>query len=89
MTNEEIREAFLEIAAGNLGINQEELTRDKSLKEDLGADSLDAVQLISDLEEVFGIEIPDDEAEKLLTVGDIFTYLEKRADEINRVISQM
>lgn len=67
------------VIVDQLGVNKEQVTLDASLGEDLGADSLDAVELIMAFEEEFGREIPDEDAEKLKTVGDIVEYI-KRVD---------
>lgn len=65
------------IIVDQLGIdNVEELTLETSLKEDLDADSLDAVEVIMALEDEFGIEIPDEDAENMKTIGDICHYIE-------------
>jgi len=66
------------IIADQLGIPEEEITNDASFVEDLGADSLDIVELIMAMEEEFEIEIPDEDAEKLLNVRDAFEYVKKR-----------
>lgn len=64
-----------------LGVEEETITRESSFVEDLGADSLDVVELVMALEEEFGIEIPDDQAEKILTVGDAVKFIEAHAKE--------
>lgn len=66
-----------DIIVEQLGVNEDQVTAEAKLMEDLGADSLDAVELVMALEEEFGIEVPDDEAEKLTSLGDIKTYIEK------------
>lgn len=65
------------IVANNLGVEENKVTEAANLVEDLGADSLDLVELIMAFEEEFGIEIPDDVAEKLKTVADISNYVEQ------------
>ena len=67
-----------EIIAEQLGINEEEIQTDSSFMADLGADSLDVVELVMALEEEFEIEIPDEDAEKLATVQKLVQYLEGR-----------
>lgn len=67
-----------EIIAEQLGINDDEIQPDSSFMEDLGADSLDVVELMMAFEEEFEIEIPDEEAEKLKTVQDLTQYLEPK-----------
>jgi len=67
------------IIVEQLGVDVEEVTPDASFIEDLGADSLDTVELIMAFEEEFGVEISDDEAEKIRKVRDAVDYIEKRA----------
>jgi acyl carrier protein len=63
------------IIVKQLGIKEEEIAPEKSFVDDLGADSLDIIDLVMALEDEFGFEIPDDEAEKLRTVGDAMKYI--------------
>jgi acyl carrier protein len=67
------------IIAEQLGVKVEEITDKASFVDDLGADSLDTVELVMALEEKFGIEIPDEDAEKMTTVGEAIKYLEEKA----------
>ena len=67
-----------EIIINELGVEPEKVTTDASFVEDLGADSLDTVELVMAFEEEFGMEIPDEEAEQLQTVGDAVRYIEGR-----------
>ncbi|MCI4453595.1 MAG: acyl carrier protein [Thermodesulfobacterium sp.] len=67
-----------EIIADQLGVEIEKLRDDANFVQDLGADSLDVVELIMAFEEEFGIEIPDEDAEKIRTVGDVINYLKER-----------
>jgi len=67
-----------EIIADQLGVEVEKLKDDANFVQDLGADSLDVVELIMAFEEEFGIEIPDEDAEKIRTVGDVINYLKER-----------
>lgn len=67
-----------EIIADQLGVEIEKLRDDASFVQDLGADSLDVVELVMAFEEEFGIEIPDEDAEKIRTVGDVINYLKER-----------
>ena len=67
------------IIAEQLGVKQEEVTDQAKFIEDLGADSLDTVELVMALEEEFGIEIPDEDAEKMVSVGDAIKYIEEKA----------
>ena len=63
-----------------LGVSREEVVAKASFVDDLGADSLDIVELVMSMEESFNIEIPDDEAEKIQTIGDAVSYLEEHAE---------
>jgi len=67
-----------EIIVEQLGVNAEQVTPDASFIEDLGADSLDTVELVMAFEEEFGAEIPDEDAEKLTTVGAVIEYLKSK-----------
>ncbi|MCX5715945.1 MAG: acyl carrier protein [Candidatus Omnitrophica bacterium] len=67
------------IIAEQLGVKPEEVTDQAKFIEDLGADSLDTVELVMALEEEFGIEIPDEDAEKMVSVGDAVKYIEEKA----------
>ena len=67
------------IIVDKLGVDAEEVTPEKSFTNDLGADSLDTVELIRQLEKECGISIPDDQAEKISTVGDAIAYIENNA----------
>jgi acyl carrier protein len=66
-----------EIIVEQLGVNPDQVTPEAKFIEDLGADSLDTVELVMALEEEFGNEIPDEEAEKLQSVGDVIKYVEE------------
>jgi acyl carrier protein len=72
-----VEERVIEIVCENLGVNKEQVTRSTSFIEDVGADSLDIVELIMELEEEFEITIPDDQAEKIKTVGEAIDYIER------------
>ena len=67
------------IIAEQLGVKVEEVTPQASFIDDLGADSLDTVELVMALEEEFNIEIPDEDAEKMATVGDAIKYIENKS----------
>jgi acyl carrier protein len=69
-----------QIVADQLGVDVDEVTPEASFVDDLGADSLDTVELVMALEEEFGIEIPDEEAEKISTVADAIKYIEEHTD---------
>ena len=69
-----------EIIVENLGVDNEKVTEDASFVEDLGADSLDTVELVMAFEEEFDIEIPDEDAEKLTTVGEAIAYLQGKTE---------
>jgi acyl carrier protein len=68
---EEVKKVVVE----QLGVSEAEVTKEASYVDDLGADSLDTVELVMALEEAFSMEIPDEEAEKIKTVGDTVTYI--------------
>ena len=72
---------FKEIIVDRLGVDPNEITPEASFIDDLGADSLDTVELVMAFEEEFDIEIPDEDAEKLTTVGKAKEYLQKRLSE--------
>ena len=65
------------IVVEHLGVEADKVTQEASFIDDLGADSLDIVELVMAFEEEFGVEIPDDEAEKIATVGDATKYIEE------------
>ncbi|MCE2413223.1 acyl carrier protein [Candidatus Poribacteria bacterium] len=71
------QERLIEIIAKQLGVEEDNVTPDASFMEDLGADSLDTVELVMALEEEFDIEIPDSDAEKIQTVQDALSYLDE------------
>ncbi len=75
----EIAEKVKKIIIEKLGVEESEVTNDASFTNDLGADSLDTVELIMEFEKEFGISIPDDQAENIATVGQAVTYLESNA----------
>ena len=74
-----VAEKVKSIIAEQLGVKVEEVIPTASFIDDLGADSLDTVELVMALEEEFGIEIPDEDAEKITTVGDAIKYIEDKA----------
>jgi acyl carrier protein len=75
MANEGIEERVKKVVEEQLSVNQDQITREASFIDDLGADSLDTVELVMALEEEFGIEIPDEEAEKITKVGEAMDYI--------------
>ena len=75
----EIVEKVKQIIGEQLGVDEGEVTLSASFVDDLGADSLDRVELVMALEEAFDLEIPDEEAEKIRTVQDAIDYIEKHA----------
>jgi acyl carrier protein len=77
LDREEILSKIQEITADRLGVDETDVTPDASFREDLEADSLDLVELIMELEEQFGMEIPDEEAEKITTVEEAVDYVQE------------
>ena len=77
MENNEIFEKVKEIIIDGLGVDGNLVKEDATFIDDLSADSLDIVELVMSLEEEFGIEIPDTEAEKIVTVGDVVKYIKE------------
>ena len=77
MSSEEIFEKIKNIIVEQLQVSDTAITEEASFIDDLGADSLDLVELIMALEEEFGIEIPDADAEKVVTVGDVVSYIKE------------
>ncbi|HBL31835.1 MAG TPA: acyl carrier protein [Acidobacteria bacterium] len=78
-----IAERVKSIIVEQLGVDEEEVTTDASFTDDLGADSLDIVELVMAFEEEFGIEIPDEDAEKISNVKDAIAYIESNAGDQN------
>lgn len=77
-------EKVKQIIVDQLGVEASDVTDSSSFVDDLGADSLDRVELIMALEETFGIEIPDDDAEKIVTVQDAVNYVQKNAKSVKQ-----
>lgn len=77
MSSEEIFEKIKAIIVEQLGVTENSVTMEASFIDDLGADSLDIVELIMAIEEEFDIEIPDSDAEKVVTVGDVVDYIKE------------
>jgi acyl carrier protein len=79
MSEKSIEEKVKDIIVEQLSVTPEQVTSTASFIEDLGADSLDTVELVMAFEEEFSVEVPDEDAEKLQTVGDVVKYIEERA----------
>jgi acyl carrier protein len=77
MVFDKIREIIVE----QLDVDEDKVTADASITEDLGADSLDVVDLVMNIEESFDLEIPDEEVENIKTVGDIVKFIEAKTEE--------
>lgn len=75
----DVKEKIIAIVVDKLGVDESEVTVDASFTNDLGADSLDTVELIMEFEKEFNISIPDDQAENIQTVGQAISYLEANA----------
>lgn len=75
MDEQKIYDDIKKVVVEQLGVSESEVTREASFVDDLGADSLDTVELVMALEEAFGIEIPDEDAEKIKSIGDTITYV--------------
>lgn len=75
----DIKSRVTSIIVDKLGVEESEVTQEASFTNDLGADSLDTVELIMEFEKEFNIAIPDDQAEKIQTVGEAVTYIEENA----------
>ncbi len=76
-----VEERVKQIIVEQLGVSEEEVTSTASFVDDLGADSLDQVELVMAFEEAFGIEIPDEDAEKITSVKDAIEYIEKHSKD--------
>jgi acyl carrier protein len=78
MSDKSIEEKVKDIIVEQLGVNPEQVTTSASFIEDLGADSLDTVELVMAFEEEFSVEVPDEDAEKLQTVGNVVDYIKDK-----------
>jgi acyl carrier protein len=76
-----VEERVIDIVAEQLGVDKDKITRETSFVNDLGADSLDTVELVMELEEEFDITIPDDAAEKIQTVGQAISYIDENSQK--------
>ena len=81
LSKDEIKTRVTKIVSEQLGVEEAKITDDSKFMEDLGADSLDTVELVMALEDEFDCEIPDEEAEKLKSVGEALDYIEKKQAE--------
>ena len=72
----EIQEKVVKIIVDKLGVKESEVTPEATFTGDLGADSLDTVELVMEFEKAFGVQVPDEDAEKFQTVGDVISYIE-------------
>jgi acyl carrier protein len=81
MADKSVQDRVKEIIVEQLGVNPDQVTPEAKFIEDLGADSLDTVELVMAFEEEFGAEIPDEDAEKMQTVGDVIKYIEERGEK--------
>lgn len=75
MDHDEIYDKVKEVIVDQLSVEEDDVTEDASFVDDLGADSLDIVELVMALEETFGVSIPDEQAEKIKTVGDAVSFI--------------
>lgn len=75
----QVTDKVIDIVCEQLGVNKEKVSADTSFINDLGADSLDQVELVMEFEDEFDLNIPDEEAEKIQTVGDAIRYIEDKA----------
>ena len=80
MSEEEIFEKFKKIVVEQLGVEEEHVKKEATFVDDLSADSLDIVELIMAIEEEFELEIPDSDAEKIVTVGDVVDYIKGKKE---------
>ena len=77
MSEKEIFQKLKTIVVDHLGVNEENVTMEATFVDDLAADSLDIVELVMTIEEEFDLEIPDSDAEKIVTIGDVVKYIEE------------
>ena len=75
-STQEVQDKIIEIVCKQLGVDKSKISPETSFVNDLGADSLDTVELVMEMEDAFGTSIPDEEAEKIQTVGDAIKYIE-------------
>ena len=84
MSDNSIEARVKKIVVEHLGVEEDKVSKDASFIDDLGADSLDTVELVMALEEEFGIEIPDEDAEKITRVKEAVDYIEKHGDKAKK-----
>ena len=77
----EVESTVKAIIADKLGVEESQITNEANFQTDLGADSLDTVEMIMEFEKVFNIEIPDEDTQKIATVGDAVAYVEKKLEK--------
>ncbi|MBU0687559.1 MAG: acyl carrier protein [Candidatus Margulisbacteria bacterium] len=81
LDEQKVFEDVKKVVVEQLGVSESEVSKESSFVDDLGADSLDTVELVMALEEAFGMEIPDEQAEKIKTVGDTINYIKEHAKQ--------
>jgi len=81
LSGEDIQKKVFKLVSEHLAVDEAKITAEAKFGEDLGADSLDTVELVMVLEDEFDCEIPDEDAEKITTVGDAISYIEKKQSE--------
>ena len=79
MAKEEILDKLKELVVDQLGVEEDEVTMEATMQDELGGDSLDLVVLVMSVEEEFGVKVADEDLENIKTVGDIVNYIEERA----------
>ena len=75
MSEQEVLEKVIQLISERFSVDVLKITKDTTFQEDLGADSLDVVELVMELEDIFGIQISDEDAEKIVTIGDAVNYI--------------
>lgn len=80
MSEVNVYESVKQVIVERLGVDESKITKDTSFRDDLGADSLDVVELVMEMEDRFNIEVSDDDAEQLNTVGKVAEFIEKNVD---------
>ena len=84
MSEKEIFQKLKTIVVDQLGVNEENVTMEATFVDDLAADSLDIVELVMTIEEEFDLEIPDSDAEKIVTIGDVVKYIEEHKQNMKK-----